>query len=133
MDSEESLLRPCKSLPPPFRDHDALQNRISPHLGSISSTQGEMIQGAGTPTREIEEGAYMTQEDGVVGQEDKTLSPQKSKEPESAAVPRSKGPLNLLELPLDILKDIFKEVSIQSNGRDCELTACQGHTHERFV
>lgn len=111
MESEESLLRPCKSLPPPFKDHDALQNRISPYLGSVSSTQGEMGQGFSSPAKE-NEGSYVTQEDDVITQEDEVFRSHKGKETESAANVRREGPLNLLDLPLDILKDILKEVSI---------------------
>lgn len=110
MESEESLLRPYKSLPPPFKDHDPPQNRISPHLGSVSSTQGEMGQGVSSPAKELEE-SYMTQEGGVVTQEDKMSRPLKGKEKESVATVRRGGPIQLLDLPLDILKDIFKEVS----------------------
>ncbi len=109
MESVESLLRPCMSLQSPFKDCDSLQNRINPYLGSISSMQGEMGQGVSSPTKENEE-SYMAQEDGEVVQEDKIPRPQKGKEKESAA--RKEGPLQLLDLPLDILKDIFKEASI---------------------
>ena len=110
MESEESLLRPCKMLPPPFKDHDALQNRASPHLGSHSSTQGEMGQGTSGPGKEID-GSYMTEEDGVILEEDKMSRLHKGKEKELATTVRKEGPLQLLDLPLDILKDIFKEVS----------------------
>ena len=110
MESEESLLRPCKSLPSPFKDHETLQNRTSPHLGGVSSTQGEMGHGVGTPAKEIEE-SYMAQENGEVTQEDKMSRLNKGKEKESAATIRKEGPLQLLDLPLEILKDIFKEVS----------------------
>ena len=110
MEHEESLLKPCKSLPPPFKDHDALQNRISPHPGSVSSMQGEMGQEVGNPAKETE-GSYMAQEDGAVAQEYRMSRPHKGKEIESTATVRRKGPLQLLDLPLDILKDIFKEVS----------------------
>ena len=110
MESEESTLRPCKSLPPLFKDLDPLQNRTSPHLGSISSTQGEMDQGVTGLAKDIVDGGSVTQEDGVIRQED-IASPQRGNEPETAASIRKEGPLNLLNLPLDILKDIFKEVS----------------------
>ena len=115
MESEESPLRPCKSLPLPFKDLDTLQNRISPHLGSISSTQGEMDQGVTGTAKEIVDGGFVTQEDGVIRQEEKIASPQKGNEPETAASARKEGPLNLLKLPLDILKDIFKEVSAKGS------------------
>ena len=110
METEEFLLRPCKMLPPPFKDHDALQNRTSPHLGSLSSTQGEMGQGTSGPGKEID-GSYMTEEDGVTLEEDKMSRLHKGKEKELATTVRKEGPLQLLDLPLDILKDIFKEVS----------------------
>ena len=109
MESEESLLRPCKSLPPPFKDHDGLQNRTSPQLGSFSSTQGEMGQGNSGLGKEID-GNYMTEEDGVILQEGKVSRPHKGKEKDLATTVRKEGPLQLLDLPLDILKDIFKEV-----------------------
>ena len=117
MDSEESLLKPCKSLPPLFRDHDALQNRIFPHLGSFCPTQGEMTQDASILAKDIEEEGHATQKDGGTQQEDKISGPQKAKKPESAVNNRKEGPLKLLDLPLDILKDIFKEVSTRSNWR----------------
>ena len=117
MDSEESLLKPCKSLPPLLRDHEALQNRVSPHLGSISSTQGEMTQESSTHAKDIEEGGYVAQKEGGIQQEDKNSDLQKAEKPELAANNRKEGPLNLLDLPLDILKDIFKEVSTRSNWR----------------
>ena len=117
MDSEESLLKPCKSLPPLFRDHDALQNRINPHLGSVSSTQGEMAQDSSTPAKDIEEGGYVTHKDGGIQQEERTLIQDKAKKPELAVNKKKEGPLNLLDLPLDILKDIFKEVSARSKWR----------------
>ena len=120
MESEESLLRPCKSLPPPFKGHDALLNRMSPHMGSVS-TQGEMGQGANNPVKDIEGGS--TREDSVVTtQEDKILSHEKGKEGEAGAIVRREGPLNLLDLPLDILKDIFKEVSTHLSSMFCVLT-----------
>lgn len=110
MESAESLLGSHKSLPPPFKDHDAPQNRMSPHLGGPSSTHGEMAQGISMPAKEIEE-SYVAQDDGVVIQDDKIAKPFKGKETDSAEPARKKGPLELLDLPLDILKDIFKEVS----------------------
>lgn len=115
MNSEESLLRPCKSLPPLFKDHDAPQNRTSPHLGSVSSTQGEMGQGNSSPGKEID-GSYMTEEDGVILEEDKMSRPHKGKEKDLATTVRKRGPLRLLDLPLDILKDIFKEVSAKGRS-----------------
>lgn len=108
MESEESPLRPQKSSlpPPPFR--------LLPHMGSVTAT--EMSQGVSSPTKETE-GGYMPQEDGVVTEEDnRTSSPQKGKEPEQAAIVGKSGPISLLDLPLVILKDIFKEVSARSNG-----------------
>lgn len=105
MESEEFLLKPCKPLPP------ALQNRISPHLGSVSSTQGEMAQAVDGSAKDVE-GNCITQEDGVVAQADKMSRLYKGKEKESATTARKHGPLKLLDLPLDILKDIFKEVSV---------------------
>lgn len=115
MESEESLLRPCKSLPPSFKDLDALQNRPTPHPGSVSSTQGEVDQAVTSPAKDVIEGVSVTQEDGVVGQEDRITGPQKGKKSELAANTRREGPLNLLDLPLDVLKDIFKEVSTKGN------------------
>ena len=115
MESEESLLRPCKSLLPPFKDLDTLQNRISPPLGSISSNQGEMDQGISSPVKDVIDGGSVAQEDGVIRQEDKIASPQRSKKSEIAASVRKEGPINLLDLPLDILKDIFKEVSAKGS------------------
>ena len=114
MESEESFLRPCKSLPPPIKDHDALQNRTSPNLGSSSSTQGEVVQGNNSPGKEID-GSYMTEEDGVILEEGKVSRPYKGKEKELATTVRKAGPLRLLDLPLDILKDIFKEVSAKGS------------------
>ena len=103
MEFEESLLRPCMSLSPPF---NALQNR--------TSTQGEIVQGVSTPAKEME-GGYMTQEDNTAAtQEGKSSGPQKGKGPQAAAIV-NEGPLNLLDLPLDILKDIFKEVSAKDS------------------
>lgn len=126
MESEESLLRPCKSLPPLFKDHDALQNRISPYLGSVSSTQGEMGQGVSSPAKE-NEGSYVTQEDDMITQEDKVFRSHKGKETESAANVRREGPINLLDLPLDILKDILKEVTHTSDL--CSLAASNSALH----
>ena len=122
MDLEESLLRSWKSLPPPFKDHDVPQNQISPHLGSVSSTQSEMSQGTSISAKETEGGH--TQEDGVETMiECKSSNSQKGKIQEAAATVRKNGPLNLLDLPLDILKDIFKEVSTCSSGIYRVLTA----------
>ena len=115
MDSEESPLRPCKSLPLSFKDLDSLQNRISPHPGGISSTQGEMEQGVSGPAKDLVDGGSVKQEDGVIRQEDGIASPQRGNESETAASVRKEGPLNLLNLPLDILKDIFKEVSAKGS------------------
>ena len=109
MESAESLLGSHKSLPPPFKSHDAPQNRMSPHLGSPSSTHGEMAQGMSMPAKETDE-SYVAQDDGVVVQGDNIAKPFKDEETASAEVARTKGPLELLDLPLDILKDIFKEV-----------------------
>ena len=118
MESAESLLGSHKSLPPPFKGHDAPQNRMSPHLGSPSSTHGEMAQGISMPAKEIEE-SYVAQNDGVVIQDDNIAKPVKSEETASTEAARRTGPLELLELPLDILKDIFKEVS-----------TCKGETQQ---
>lgn len=112
MESEESLLRPCKSLPPSFKDHDALQNKASPHLGSLSSGQVDTGQGVSDLAKEIE-GIYKAQEDVEVMQDGMISMPCKGKD--VAAPTRKEGPLQLLDLPLDILKEIFKEVSA-SNG-----------------
>ena len=104
MEFEESLLRPCKSLSSPF---NALQNR--------TSTQGEIVQGVSTPAKEMD-GGYMTQEDNMAAtQEGKSSGSQKGKGPQAAASVRKESPLNLLNLPLDILKDIFKEVSAKDS------------------
>lgn len=113
MESEESLLRPCKSLPPSFKDLDALQNRPTPHPGSVFSTQGEVDQAVTNPVKDVIEGVSVTQEDMVLGQEDRVTGPQTGKKSELAANTRREGLLNLLDLPLDILKDIFKEVSTE--------------------
>ena len=110
MESEEFPLRPCKSLPPPFRDLDALQNRASQHLGNPSSGQSDMGQGVSNPAKEIE-GNFKAQEDVMVVQQGNMSVPLKDKGNERAALVRKEGPLQLLDLPLDILKDIFKEVS----------------------
>lgn len=127
MESEESLLIPCNSLLPPFKDHeDALQNGISPHLGSIFFTQGEMGQGVSSPAKEREE-SNMAQEDGVVTQEDKMSRPHKGKEKEPAAIVRRGGSIQLLDLPLDILKYIFKEVTHTSDL--CSLAAANSALH----
>ena len=133
MESEESLLRPCKSLPPSFKDLDALQNRATPHPGSVSSTQGEADQAIGGPTKDVIEGASVAQEDGVIGQEDKIASPERGKKPELAAIARRKGPLNLLDLPLDILKDIFKEVSAKGNTLKIACTNSISSSHTRAI
>lgn len=114
MESEESPLRPCKLLPLPFKDLDTLQNRISPNLGTTFFTQGEMEQGITGPAKDIVDGGFVTQ-DCVIRQEDKIASPQMGNEQETAASFRKKGSLNLLNLPLDILKDIFKEVSAKGS------------------
>lgn len=129
MESEESLLRPCKSLPPPFKDLDALQNRTSPHLGNTSFTQGEMGQGNSSPGMEID-GSYMTEEDGVILEEGKLSRPYKGKEKELATTVRMGGPLQLLDLPLDILKDIFKEVSAKGRlpNKSCANSTSRSRT-----
>ena len=132
MESEESLLRPCKSLPPPFEDHDALQNRTSPQLGSVSSTQGEVGQGNSNPEKEID-GCYMTEEDGVTLQEDRMSRLPKSKEKESATTVRKEGPLQLLDLPLDILKDIFKEVSAKGTVFNKLCANSTSRSHKRAI
>ena len=121
MESAESLLGSHKSLPPPFKGHDAPQNRMGPHLGSPSSTHGEMAQGISMPAKEIEE-SHGAQDDGVVVQDDNIAKHFEDEETASAEVARRKGPLELLDLPLDILKDIFKEVSICK--RDTQQTMC---------
>ena len=134
MDPEESLLRPCKSLPPPLKDHDALQNRTSPHLGSISSTQVEMAPGANASAKDIE-GSSVAQEDDKVKQEIELSMPPKGNETESAATMRKKGPLQLLDLPLDILKDIFKEVGAgkEYTSRLCANSTSRSHTRATCV
>lgn len=111
MESEESLLRPYKSLPPFFKDLDALQNRPTPNPGSFFYTQGEVDQAVTGPAKDVIEGVSVTQEDRVVGQDDRTTGPLKGKVSELATSTRREGSLTLLDLPLDILKDIFKEVS----------------------
>ena len=88
-----------------------------------------MSQGVGSPAKEIEE-SYMAHEDGTVTQEDKTSRPHKGKGKEPTASARKEGPLQLLDLPLDILKDIFKEVSTCkriSNGL-CANGTSRSHT-----
>ena len=115
MESEESLLKPCKSLPPPFKDLDALHNRMGPHPGCVSFTQAEMDQGFSNPAKGIVEVGSMTQEDGVIRQREKIADHQRGRGREVAANVRKGGPLNLLDLPLDILKDIFKMVSAKGN------------------
>ena len=114
MEFEEAFLKPCKSLPHSFEDFDALHNRIGPHLGSVSSTQAEMDQKISSPAKDIIEVGSMTEEDGVTRLEDKVVNHQRGKEREAPATVR-KGPLNLLDLPLDIMKDIFKMVSAKGN------------------
>ncbi|CAF9903020.1 MAG: hypothetical protein ALECFALPRED_000103 [Alectoria fallacina] len=126
MESEESILRPCKSLPPPFRDLDALQNRASPHLGNPSSGQGDMAPGLSNPAKEIE-GNFKAQEDVVVVQQGNKSVPLKGKGHERATLVRKEGPLQLLDLPLDILKDIFKEVTHTSDL--CSLAASNSALH----
>ena len=73
------------------------------------------------PAKEIEE-SYVAQDDGVVIQDDNIAKPVNSEETAAADAARRKGPLELLDLPLDILKDIFKEVS--TCKRDTQQTMC---------
>jgi hypothetical protein len=59
----------------------------------------------------------------------------KDKEQEwTAVVKKKKGPLQLLDLPLDVLKEIVKEVSLRFLRSPCiiELTTNQGYSHERL-
>ena len=121
MESADSLLGSHKSLPTPFKGHDAPQNRMSPYLGSPSSTHGEMAQGMIMPAKETEE-SYVAQDDDVVVQDDNIAKPFKEEKTTSAEGARRKGPLELLDLPLDILKDIFKEVSTYKG--DTQQTMC---------
>lgn len=58
--------------------------------------------------------------DGIVRKKFSKLL--KGKEEEWAAVTRKKGPLKLLDLPMDILKEIVKEVCLCCSLRDRSLT-----------
>ena len=133
MESEESPLRPCKSLPLPFKDLDTLQDRLSPPLGSIFSTQGEMDHGVTDPAKDIVDDGSVKQEDGVKRQKDKIASPQRDNEPEMAASIRKESSLNLLNLPLDILKDIFKEVSANVSALQTVCTDITSRSHTQVI
>ena len=123
---EESLLRPCNSLPPHFKDYDAQQNRMSPHLGSLSSGQGDMSQGISNPAKEIE-GDYEAQDDAAIKQECKMSMVFKGKEKKMITPVRKKSHTQLLDLPLDILKDIFQKITHTSDL--CSLAASNSALH----
>lgn len=101
--------KPSKLILVSTKEHPALPNRAYP--GSPSHNLGDM-----DPDSDI-----------MVAQKNNVSRLLKGKEKEWTAVLAKERPLQLLDLPLDILKEIFKEVSGYHTGcMPCMLTGCQG-------
>lgn len=127
MDSEEPYLRPCKQLPSPSNDRQASILSMGQHLGTQSSSQGLFGQDSRESSQEpssshedledntshseeelsIDKSAHGTSESPI----EKMARHLKGKERDWAIATKKEGPLQLLDLPLDVLKIILKEVS----------------------
>ncbi len=127
MDTDEPFLRPCKQLPSPTIDRHNLHVLMGQHLGTQSLSQGLIDhRGRGSsqePSTGIEDmddesspcdqdvTVKLTEHTAYETSEEKVARLLKGKEKDWAAGAEKEGPLQLLDLPLDILKIIIKEVS----------------------
>lgn len=127
MDTDEPFLRPCKQLPSPTIDRHNLHVSMGQHLGTQSLSQGLIDQrgheSSQNPSKGIEDmddessplDEHVTykpfEHAGYETSEEKVARLLKGKEKNWAAAAEKEGPLQLLDLPLDILKIILKEVS----------------------
>lgn len=140
MDTDEPFLRPCKQLPSPTNDRHISHMSMGQHLSIQSSTQGlvshrsrESSQEPSTDLADTEDEMSQFDQDCLVDASDhatleaseaKVARLLKGKEKDWAAAANKEGPLRFLDLPLDILKIILKEVSVlvrklPSNCRSC--------------
>ncbi len=113
MDPEESSLRPCKPLPSSTSDRCASQDVMGQHPSTPSVHPSESTPGMSGPLQKL---GLQPDEDGeesgdeMESQACKKARLLKGKEKEGPAAVRKEGPVQLLDLPLDILKDVLKEV-----------------------
>jgi len=124
MDADEPYLRPCKQLPSPTNDRQASHMPMGQHLGIQSSSQGHVDQDSRDTSPAVDEGdsedeAFEFQQGfsndasdhaTLQSSEDNTVQLLKGKDTERIVIAQRNGPLRLLDLPLDILKLILKEV-----------------------
>ena len=124
MDTDEFYLRPCKQLPSPTNDRQAPQIPMGQHLGAQSWSQSHLDQASreSTPSigyddaddeaSEFEPGLSVDAAQYTIPESPEEIAARhlKDKEKEVGMVTPKQGPLRLLDLPVDILKLIFKEV-----------------------
>jgi len=127
MDSDEPFLRPCKQLPSPTNDRHNSYMSMGQHIGIQSLSQGLIDHKSRESSQEPSTGLEHTDDEtsqydqdftvdaseyaGFETSEEKVARLLKGKEKDWAATVKKGGPLRLLDLPLDILKVILKEVS----------------------
>ena len=111
-DLDEPFLRPCKLLPSSRTDLVAAQLRRDQSLSCMPNDQNEINQeteSAGAATQKLDR-SHDDMVDETVTSQVRITKLLKGKEKEWAAAVQKEGPLRLLDLPLDVLKDILKEV-----------------------
>lgn len=146
MDSDEPYLRPCKQLPSPTNDRQIPHSPMGQHLGmqsthvQIDQNSRESSQEPSTTLEDNEEDLLQSDTDSGLeiaehaicetNQKRMTrLLKGKDKEWESRA--KRKGPLRLLDLPLDVLKIVLKEVCLPHLHIEHTAKPIKGHPHKR--
>ena len=134
MDSDDSpYLRPCKQLPSPTNDRQISHASMGQHLALQTSSQGQVQQGSRESSLEpckvqdnTEDEASESERDYGKGTsersfrgiaEEKMARLLKGKEKDWAVAAQKRGPLRLLDLPIDVLKIILKEVIATGHSR----------------
>ena len=123
MDTDEPHLRPCKQLPSPTNDRQGSFMPMGQHLGIQSSSQGHVdhespsnIDLEDTEDEDLDFGEESSKDDfehvDQESSEAKVARLLKGKDRDWAAAAHRKRPLQLLDLPLDILKIILREVGL---------------------
>lgn len=125
MDSDERFLRPCKQLPSPTSDRYNSQMSMGQHIGTQSLSQGlvddrsrESLQEPSAGPEDTDDEIYQSDQEVTVAAPEQRITEErvakyfKGKEENWTAIANKAGPLRLLDLPLDILKIILKNVSV---------------------
>ena len=148
MDSEEPCLVRCKQLPSPMSDRQNINSSMGQHLGiqCIQSYRGhvdqcsrESSQEASNISEENQDSVYQSDKELAVNVPECTTSEStqakvakllNGKEKDWAVA--AKNPLRLFDLPIDILKIIFKEVGrcMFRSGYNVLLTDIEGHSYQ---